>query len=117
MITAHRKRKKRRYKRRRGIIETVFSEFENQGLTFTHLRDDDLKLKYGLILQIRHNIKNILRVIVGRYVIIVNYSTNSYSYHHSLSKNYLIEDGVEGKVPVELEVISLSKKIFDHLDL
>lgn len=67
----------RRYKRRRGIVETVFSEYENQGLTFTHLRDDDLKLKYGLILQIRHNIKNILRVIVGRSVIIVNYSTNS----------------------------------------
>lgn len=65
------------YKQQRGVVETEFAGFENAGLVFTHYRSDDTRLKYGLILEIRHNINNLMRLRVEKLKIIVNFSTNS----------------------------------------
>ena len=53
---------KQSYKKRRGIVETRYAAIENAGLTLTHYRTDDTRFKYGLILEIRQNIDNLLRL-------------------------------------------------------
>lgn len=73
------------YKKQRGVVETEFAGFENAGLVFTHYRSDDARLKYGLILEIRHNIYNLMKLWVEKLITIVNCSTNSYI--SALSKN------------------------------
>jgi len=50
------------YKKQRGIVETRFAAIENAGLTLTHYRTDDTRFKYGLILEMRQNIDNLLRL-------------------------------------------------------
>ena len=65
-----------RYKKERGIVETEFAGFENKGLVFTHYRTNDARLKYGLILETRHNINNLLKLKVERITIISYCSTN-----------------------------------------
>lgn len=54
--------RKRSYKKQRGIVETRYATIENAGLTLTHYRIEDTRFKYGLILEIKQNIDNILRL-------------------------------------------------------
>lgn len=69
---------KQSYKKQRALVEVVFSAIENAGSTLTHYRNEDMKFKYGLILQIKHNIRNILRAEVEKFIVYFwNYSTNS----------------------------------------
>ena len=65
------------YKKQRGVVETRFGTIENTGLTLTHYRKDDTRFKYGLILELRQNIDNLLRLKVEKLVISMIYSTNS----------------------------------------
>lgn len=66
-----------KYKKQRGVVETEFAGFENKGLTFTHYRKENNRLKYGLILELRHNINNLLKLKVEKLTIMVDCSTNS----------------------------------------
>jgi len=63
---------KQSYKKQRGIVETRFGAIENAGLIRTRYRTEDTRFKYGLILEIKQNIDNLLRLEVERLVIIVN---------------------------------------------
>ena len=56
---------KQSYKKQRGIVETRFGTIENAGLTLTHYRTEDTRFKYGLILLMKQNIDNLLRLEVG----------------------------------------------------
>lgn len=58
--------RKRSYKKQRGIVETRFAAIENSGLTLTHYRTEDTRFKYGLILEIKQNIDNLLRLEIER---------------------------------------------------
>jgi len=61
----HRKKakfRKQSYKKQRGIVETRFAAIENAGLTLTHYRKEDTRFKYGLLLEIKQNIDNLLRL-------------------------------------------------------
>lgn len=68
---------KQSYKKQRGVVETRFAVIENAGLTRTHYRKEDTRFKYGLILELKQNIDNMLRLEVEKLIIIVNCSTNS----------------------------------------
>ena len=65
------------YKKIRGIIETIFGGFEIKGLSKTRLRKDQQRHKYSLIIQIRHNLNNLLRLRSINYIMLLNCSTNS----------------------------------------
>ncbi|HDZ60635.1 MAG TPA: hypothetical protein ENH46_02915 [Candidatus Pacearchaeota archaeon] len=67
------------YKKQRGVVETRFGTIENAGLTLTHYRNEDTRFKYGLILLMKQNIDNLLRLEVEKLIILVNCSTNSSS--------------------------------------
>jgi len=49
------------YKEIRGIIETVFGGLENKGLLHTRLRRNDNIEKFGVIIQIRHNLMTYIK--------------------------------------------------------
>lgn len=53
---------KRIYKEVRHIIETVFGGLENKGLLKTKLRRTDNINKYSVIVQIRHNIRTLMKL-------------------------------------------------------
>jgi len=54
--------RKRSYKKQWGVVETRYATIENAGLTLTHYRTEDTRFKYGLILEIKQNIDNLLRL-------------------------------------------------------
>ena len=58
--------RKQSYKKQRGIVEIRYAAIENAGLTLTHYRIDDTRFKYGLILEIKQNIDNLLRLEIER---------------------------------------------------
>lgn len=51
------------YKELRGLVETVFGGLENKGLLHTRLRRDDNIRKFGVVIQIRHNLMVLLKEI------------------------------------------------------
>ena len=56
----------RSYKKQRGIVETRFGTIENAGLTLTHYRINNTRYKYGLLLEIMQNVRNLMRVKVEK---------------------------------------------------
>ena len=60
--------RKQSYKKQRGVVETRYAAIENAGLTLTHYRIEDTRFKYGLILEIRQNIDNLLRLEVEKFI-------------------------------------------------
>jgi len=60
--------RKQSYKKQRGIVETRFGTIENAGLTLTHYRTEDARFKYGLILLMKQNIDNLLRLEVEKFI-------------------------------------------------
>ena len=56
------------YKKQRGIVETRFATIENAGLTITHCRNEDARFKYGIMLEIKQNIDNLLRLEVEKFI-------------------------------------------------
>jgi len=56
------------YKKQRGVVETRYATIENAGLTLTHYRTEDTRFKYGLILEIKQNIDNLLRLEVEKFI-------------------------------------------------
>ncbi len=59
---------KQSYKKQRGIVETRYATIENAGLTLTHYRTENTRFKYGLILEIKQNIDNLLRLEVEKLI-------------------------------------------------
>jgi len=49
-------------KKQRGIVETRFATIGNAGLTRTNYRTEDTGFKYGVLLELRQNINNLLRL-------------------------------------------------------
>ena len=69
--------RKQSYKKQRGVVETRYATIENAGLTLTHYRNEDARFKYGIMLEIKQNIDNLLRLEVEKLFFIWIYSTNS----------------------------------------
>ena len=57
---------KRLYRELRHVIETVFGGFENKGLLKTKLRRPDSICKYGVVLQIRHDLQLLMKLMVEK---------------------------------------------------
>jgi hypothetical protein len=49
------------YKKIRGIVETVFGGLENKGLLHTRFKRDDNIKKFGVVIQIRHNLMTYMK--------------------------------------------------------
>lgn len=56
------------YKELRHVIETIFGGLENKGLLRTKLRRPDSICKYGIVLQIRHDLQLIMKLLVERLI-------------------------------------------------
>ena len=65
------------YKELRHVVETIFGGLENKGLLRTKLRRADTICKHGVVLQIRHNLQQIMKIAVEQLLRCI-YSTNSF---------------------------------------
>ncbi len=52
------------YRELRHVVETIFGGFENKGLLKTKLKRPDTICKYGVVLQIRHNMQQLMKLAV-----------------------------------------------------
>lgn len=59
------------YKEVRGIIETVYGGLENKGLLHTRLRRKDNIEKFGVVVQIRHNLMAYMKEEVKKFYLVV----------------------------------------------
>lgn len=59
------------YKEVRGIIETVYGGLENKGLLHTRLRRKDNIEKFGVVVQIRHNLMAYMKEEVKKFYLLV----------------------------------------------
>jgi len=62
----------RLYKETRGVVETVFGGLENKGLLNTRLKRDDNIKKFGVIIQIRHNLMAYMKEKVKDFILLVS---------------------------------------------